>query len=102
MPDPHITFLDKDLYLSARIESTWLFVMHDLLGYQDYCDSTTQFEWISYAYTKDAPLEVQAKGEALWKHLMCVLAGHEKHGQLVGLSQAPMSTVTRRRALWDK
>ena len=98
--------------LASRVESVWRHVMHDLLGYRDYCESTPQFEHIDYAYTGDATDECVAKGEALWKHLMSRFGGTDNMGQVVLTGwgvEAPhaggpgrMSTITRRREMWSR
>ena len=89
------------LYLSARIERIWNNIMVNVLGHGDYCDSTTSFSYIGYAYTKDAPMIVIQHGEELWKVLMDGFGGTDEHGEVV-LGKWDMSTVTRRRELWNR
>ncbi len=84
--------------MSARIEMIWSDVM-GFNGWRNFCESTTEFNNIGYAYTRDCPDNVKDYGERLWKVLMVPL---QVEGDEVRLSQWPMNTVTRRRELWDK
>ena len=89
------------LYHSALIANLWEKIMYDF-GYKDYCASTTSFQWISYAYTKDAPPSCIERGEALWKTLVNSLGDEGNNGGKITIGKANMSTVSRRRDLWDK
>lgn len=112
-------YLHDTYCLASRIESVWSHVMHDLLGYKDYCESTTEFNHIDYAYTKDATDECVKRGEALWKVLITRFGGADNMGEAklttwggTGLDSMPktpgpggpgvISCITRRRELWDK
>lgn len=90
-----------NLYLSARLSHTWNSIM-ELSGYRDFCDSSTEFSWITYAYTKDCPEKVREFGENLWEILFQRFGGTDNNGNKVGKSIQPISTVTRRTNLWER
>ena len=91
------------MILSARIKHTWQEIM-DQRGWSDFCDSTTEFNHISYNYTKDAPVECTGYGEWLWDVLMKNFVGgvHYADEGAPSLSRQPLNVVTRRHELWDK
>lgn len=91
---------NPNLYLSARISNLWNKIMI-IFGYNDFCESTTQFNWINYNYTNDAPPECIEMGEKLWKLLFEYL-GKDGVGGQVEIGKSPMSTVSRRHKLWNK
>lgn len=87
---------NESLILSARIEHVWNETL-TYRGWGDFCESTTQFNDISYNYTKDAPLECVLFGEFLWRILFSYFGGDG-----ISIGKAPLSTVTRRSELWEK
>ena len=91
---------NKHLFLSARIEHIWEETMK-AAGYKEFCASTTQFNWISYNYTSDAPQSCIEFGEKLWLILFEWL-GRDGVGGQVEIGKDQMMVVTRDRNLWNK
>jgi hypothetical protein len=95
--------LNPQLGLAARIEGTWRRIMHDVLGFRDFCESTTQFNYIDYSYTKDCPEAFRDAGQLLWSILLEKFGGSDNHGEVHWPKEpGKMNTVTRRRELWEK
>lgn len=94
-----IVRLNDSHNLASRICLVW---NHQIRanGWANFAEASTEFHWISYNYTQDAPDYVIKYGENLWKVLFDQFGGED--GEQVALRRCPLNVVTRRVELWEK